>query len=86
MIFLNVVSPTTARAYPDDTTELNGTWQVLTTVFDGVDVPPEKIKDRQMIFEGDRLIPIVGKERKKPIAISFDLSKSPRHINIKNPG
>jgi uncharacterized protein (TIGR03067 family) len=77
--------PARADDKPDDLAKLKGIWRVEATVFNGVPVEAEKLKDRTMEFDGKELVPVVGKDKKKALTVTVDAAKTPKEIDLKNP-
>jgi uncharacterized protein (TIGR03067 family) len=64
---------------------LQGSWRVVATEFDGRALSPDTLKERQIVFAGDKFKVVVSGDIKKMLTFTVDASKSPKHIDIVNP-
>jgi uncharacterized protein (TIGR03067 family) len=62
-----------------DREKLQGTWKVVSLVNDGQEVPPEKIEEARLTFEGDRYS-LKGGEEGYRGTFKLDSGQSPRQI------
>jgi uncharacterized protein (TIGR03067 family) len=71
-------------AKKDDKDPLQGAWRVAATEFDGRSVSPDTLKERQIVFAGDKFKVVVSGDTKRTLTFTLDTSKTPKHIDIIN--
>ncbi len=68
-----------------DLAELQGTWAVISSVFDGKPTSPDVAKQRKMILRENRLIAVAGGEQKGALTVVLDPDKAPKQIDLARP-
>jgi len=69
----------------NDAALLKGSWRVVATEFNGKALPEESLRDRKIVFEGDRMLVYVGEEKKRTLTFRLDPKQKPKHIDLTQP-
>jgi uncharacterized protein (TIGR03067 family) len=73
----------TSAADDKDQEKVQGTWQRVSMVVDGKEVPAEDVKAQQLTIKGNRYTLRIGKQSREG-TLKLDSSKKPREVDIKS--
>lgn len=65
--------------------QLQGTWRVVATEFDGRTLPEAEIKGRHITFLEDKFKVVTGGVTRRTLTFRLEEGKAPKHIDITNP-
>ena len=65
--------------------ELDGTWMMVSSTFDGRATAAEVVKKRSMVIRDGKLIAVIDGAEKDPLTMTLDPTKKPRQIDLARP-
>jgi uncharacterized protein (TIGR03067 family) len=82
VLLLGADTPKDPRESADEK-KFQGTWNVVSTVFDGQPAPKEKLKGRKVVIDRQQLTAFVGDTRGRTLIITLDPKQRPQQIDLK---
>ena len=74
---------TKAEAIKAEMEKFQGTWKLVSQHYKGMDAPPEDLKDRSVIIQGDKMIGKHGQQVKQETVLQIDPTQTPKTLDLK---